>query len=241
MPTKGLQFAACTDDVHAAAVDAVLVVGEDVHEGLDEQAEDVIRADFERFEDVAERLGLAAAAGEVLDAEIDAVLEKLLHLREVDEMRDGQYDVAAACSGVRSLMALSALALLLGYISLSSNRLRALVFLSCFPLVFIGNVARIASIIFAAQLGGPAWGDRAHDWMGWGVFAIVLGGVWGVAALLRRDGLEHWIANAVEPTQISLNGSGNDLAHNEMHSTCGRPRSSPRSDRRPTRIRCSTR
>ena len=29
----------------------------------------------------------------------------------------------------------------------------------------------------AAQAGGPAWGDRAHEVMGYGVFVIVLGGV----------------------------------------------------------------
>ncbi len=97
-----------------------------------------------------------------------------------------QYDVAAACSGIRSLMALAALSLLLGYISLAFNRLRALVFLSCVPLVFLGNVARITAIILAAQWGGPAWGDRVHDIMGWGIFVIVLGGVYAFAAWLTR-------------------------------------------------------
>jgi EpsI family protein len=97
-----------------------------------------------------------------------------------------QYDVAAACSGVRSLTALAALSLLVGYLFFRTWRRRTLVFLLCFPLVYIGNVARIVAIIFAAQLGGPVWGDRAHAVMGWGVFAIVLGGVWlGVRALER--------------------------------------------------------
>jgi exosortase len=101
---------------------------------------------------------------------------------------DGRYnyDVAAACSGVRSLMALSALSLLIGYLNFHTWRRRAIVLLLCFPLVYVGNVARITAIIIAAQAGGPRWGDIAHDVMGWGIFVIVLGGVLGAANLMRR-------------------------------------------------------
>ena len=101
---------------------------------------------------------------------------------------DGRYsyDVAAACSGVRSLVALAALSLLVGYLNFRAWPRRALVFVLCFPLVYVGNVARISSIVFAAEWLGPAWGERAHEWMGFGVFAIVLGGVLaGVAAIER--------------------------------------------------------
>lgn len=101
---------------------------------------------------------------------------------------DGRYnyDVAAACSGVRSLMALAALSLLIGYVSFSSWRRRAVVFLLCFPLVYVGNVARITAIVIAAQVAGPAWGDRAHAVMGYAIFVIVLGGVLVAAKWLTR-------------------------------------------------------
>ena len=97
-----------------------------------------------------------------------------------------QYDVAAACSGVRSLMALAALSLLVGYLKFGSWWRRGLILALCFPLTYVGNVARIAAIIFAAQLGGQGWGERAHEVMGFGVFAIVLGGVLGAARALER-------------------------------------------------------
>ncbi|MFM8333950.1 MAG: exosortase/archaeosortase family protein, partial [Opitutaceae bacterium] len=96
------------------------------------------------------------------------------------------YDVAAACSGVRSLTALAALSLLAGYLRFRGLGRRALVFAACFPLVYLGNVARIVAIILAAQAGGHRWGDIAHSVMGYGVFAIVLGGVLGWASLLGR-------------------------------------------------------
>lgn len=97
-----------------------------------------------------------------------------------------QYDVAAACSGVRSLMALSALSLLIGYVNLRSNWRRAVVFGLCFPLTYLGNLARVLAIVVAAEWGGQAWGERMHDWMGFGVFVIVLGGVAAAARLLQR-------------------------------------------------------
>lgn len=101
---------------------------------------------------------------------------------------DGRYhyDVAAACSGVRSLTALVALSLLVGYLNFRSWPRRTLIVLLCLPLVYLGNVARITAIIFAAQIGGPKWGDRVHEIMGFGVFVIVLGGVLAAVALLQR-------------------------------------------------------
>jgi exosortase len=97
-----------------------------------------------------------------------------------------QYDVAAACSGVRSLMALLALSLLAGYLNFRTWWRRCALLVLCFPLIYLGNVARISSIIFVAQWRGQAWGERAHDVMGYGVFVIVLGGVLLAARLIER-------------------------------------------------------
>jgi EpsI family protein len=97
-----------------------------------------------------------------------------------------QYDVVAACSGVRSLMALAALSLFIGYLWFRPPWLRGAMLLLSFPLVYLGNVLRIASIVVAAQWGGQAWGDRVHDAMGFGVFIIVVVGVVAVAEAIAR-------------------------------------------------------
>ncbi len=120
----------------------------------------------------------------------------LAHALGIDVLRNGtqllapdgryQYDVVAACSGVRSLTALVALAALLGYLSFKTWTRRAVVLLLCVPLVYLGNVVRLAAIVFAAQLGGQGWGERAHDVMGFGVFAIVLGGLWLAVRAMGR-------------------------------------------------------
>jgi len=101
---------------------------------------------------------------------------------------DGRYnyDVAAACSGVRSLMAMLALSLLAGYLNLRAWWRRGAVLALALPAVLIGNIARIAAIIFAAQIGGQAWGNRAHAVMDYGIFAVVLCLVLAAVALLRR-------------------------------------------------------
>lgn len=101
---------------------------------------------------------------------------------------DGRYnyDVAAACSGVRSLTAMVALSLLAGYLNFRGPLRRGLALLLSVPLVYAGNVARIVAIVFAAQAGGPRWGNLAHEAMGYGVFVIVLGGVLVAIALIRR-------------------------------------------------------
>jgi len=96
------------------------------------------------------------------------------------------YDVAAACSGIRSLTAMTALSLLAGYINFGSWQRRVAVLLLCFPLVYVGNVARIVAIVVAARIGGPKWGDVAHEVMGYGIFAIVLSGVLLGIQLIRR-------------------------------------------------------
>jgi exosortase/archaeosortase family protein len=122
--------------------------------------------------------------------------EAIARIAGIDIVRNGtqlvapdgrfNYDVAAPCSGVRSLMALTALSVLVGYLNFRSWSRRAIVFALCFPLVYLGNVARIVAIVFAAQAGGPVWGDRAHVVMGYGVFAIVLAGLFAAVSAMQR-------------------------------------------------------
>ena len=112
------------------------------------------------------------------------------------------YDVAAACSGIRSLTAMAALSLLAGYLNFHTWWRRALILALCFPLVYIGNVSRILAIIFAAEAGGPKWGDIAHEVMGYGIFAIVLGGALGAVSLLRRWSPEADVPSEAEPATV---------------------------------------
>lgn len=124
------------------------------------------------------------------------VAYRLAHLAGLDVIRNGtqllspdgayQYDVAAACSGMRSLMALAALSFLVGYLNFRSWGARAAVGLLSFPYAFLGNVVRILAIIVAAAWKGQRAGAVVHAWSGFLVFIIVLGLVQATVWLLRR-------------------------------------------------------
>src|SRR5208337_3763291 len=145
--------------------------------------------------------------------------ERIAHVLGIGIIRSGtqllapdgryQYDVAAACSGVRSLMALGALSLFIGYLWLRPAWLRAAMLLLSVPLVYLGNVLRILSIVVAAQLGGQGWGDRVHGAMGIGVFVVVVAGVIAVAGAIARS-RPAW---APDPRPAGIPGSPGDRAH----------------------------
>ena len=147
--------------------------------------------------------------------------ERIAHMAGIGVVRNGtqlfgpdgryQYDVVAACSGIRSLVALMALSLFVGYLWFRPFWLRAAVFLLSFPLVYIGNVVRICSIIFAAQWRGQAWGDRVHDIMGFGVFIIVLGGVIGAAEVIARLRPEWTSDHAPHPSIATAGKPGGGM------------------------------
>lgn len=112
-----------------------------------------------------------------------------------------QYDVAAACSGMRSLMAMLALSAIMGYIGPRSWWRRSVVFLLAFPLTFVGNVVRISAIVFAGEWLGQGAGEMVHDWAGFIVFVIVLGGVQWASNTLEESGRSRTSADVETPQQ----------------------------------------
>jgi exosortase len=91
----------------------------------------------------------------------------------IDVLREGtqliaperrfQYEVAAACGGIRSLIALLGISTIYGFISFESQWRRLIVILSAFPLAVAGNVFRLVCIIIAAEAFGQETGTFVHD------------------------------------------------------------------------------
>src|SRR5205823_8250451 len=73
-----------------------------------------------------------------------------------------QYEVAAACSGIRSFTAIFALATIYGFIEFKRNWQRFTIIASAFPLAVIGNVVRLLTIIVAAETVGQPAGNYVH-------------------------------------------------------------------------------
>jgi exosortase/archaeosortase family protein len=74
-----------------------------------------------------------------------------------------QYDVAAACGGIRSLIVTVMLAIVFGFTVFKAAWKRLLLIALAVPLAVAGNVLRLLLIIIAAEWGGQSAGASVHD------------------------------------------------------------------------------
>ena len=74
-----------------------------------------------------------------------------------------QYEVAAACSGMRSLVAIFLLATVYGFVMFRSPGKRLLMMSLALPLSVLGNLVRMLCIVFAAEIGGQSAGNYVHE------------------------------------------------------------------------------
>lgn len=76
-------------------------------------------------------------------------------------------DIAAGCSGIRSLMALLMISAAWAYIAKMALWKKALLFFAAFPLAILGNALRVISIFVIAEYGNAKWAVTTwHDWSG---------------------------------------------------------------------------
>jgi exosortase len=84
-----------------------------------------------------------------------------------------QYEVAAACSGLRSLIATLAVAVIYAMVSFRSWWRRGVLIGSALPLAVFGNVVRMLTIVVAAEIGGQEWGSRIHEGGPMGIYSLL--------------------------------------------------------------------
>ena len=80
-----------------------------------------------------------------------------------DPLGTYQYDVAAACSGIRSLVAIFLFATVFGFVMVRSPLKRIFMMLLSAPFAILGNLLRMLLIIIAAVMGGQQWGNYVHE------------------------------------------------------------------------------
>ncbi len=124
----------------------------------------------------------------------------MLPLAGVPVLREGnviqlpamQLEVAEACSGIRSLLSLSTLAVIYGYFLEKSTARRVLLAVASVPIAVAANAARIFGTGLCVQYWDP---DKAmgffHEFSGWLMFLVSLGCLYLVhrstAMLWRRQ------------------------------------------------------
>ena len=120
-----------------------------------------------------------------------------VHLLSIDVAHDGsrllatdgsfQYDVAPACSGIRSLTALMILTTIVSFVALKGWWRKLVLIAAAPPVAIAGNVLRITSVLIAGQAFGQEAGSKVHDhaWiLTWGLALACMGGLYG---LLSRE------------------------------------------------------
>jgi exosortase len=85
------------------------------------------------------------------------------------------FDVAAPCSGLRSLIALTALTAVYAYLTQKTLVRKWILFLCSIPLAIIGNVARITTVALMAEAFGEKFAvGLYHDYSGYIVFSVAI-------------------------------------------------------------------
>jgi len=132
-------------------------------------------------------------------------------LLAIDVERDGtalinvsghyQYEVAAACSGMRSLLATLALSMIYAFVSFPTWWKRLVLVAAAIPLAVIGNLVRMLTIIIAAEIGGQSWGNTIHEGGPGGIYSL-LPYVPAFGGLLL---IGHWLRDRQpEPSSLTL-------------------------------------
>ncbi len=105
-----------------------------------------------------------------------------------------RFDVADPCSGIRSLLALTALTAIYAYIFQKTLLKKWILFLCAIPLAIIGNIGRITTIALVANsFGQDIAATLYHDWSGFVIFAVAVVFMLAIDALLKMNYREAYI------------------------------------------------
>lgn len=125
------------------------------------------------------------------------LVEMVAHLFGIDIIRQGTelmdpsgnygYDVAAACGGMRSLIAIFLLATVYAFGTFRSPGKRIFLMATALPFAVLGNMVRLLFIIVAAEMGGQSAGNYVHEGGPFGLISLLpyVPGIFGLLFLGR--------------------------------------------------------
>lgn len=119
---------------------------------------------------------LQLASSRLAAAALDGLGIVVLREGNVLYLRDSVLEVAGACSGIRSLMALTALAVAYGYFAEPRNWVRLFLLALVAPLTVATNALRVFVTGVMTQFAGPEWAEGSlHTSAGVLVFLLAAG------------------------------------------------------------------
>jgi exosortase len=122
-------------------------------------------------------------------------------IRDGTQLYDAQhtfaYDVAPACSGIRSLVALLALTIIFGFMNFKTPWKRALLIVMAIPLAVLGNVVRLCCTITVAELGGQSAGKAVETKLGFVTFLVAIGCIFLISRWLEEPAIKREPAGGI--------------------------------------------
>jgi exosortase len=111
------------------------------------------------------------------------LVEMVAHIIGIGIIREGtqlidpsgtfQYEVAAACAGMRSFIAVFLLATVYAFAVFRSPGRRLFLIALALPFAVLGNMLRLLAIIMAAEMGGQQWGNYVHEGGPFGIISLL--------------------------------------------------------------------
>lgn len=99
-----------------------------------------------------------------------------------------EFDVADPCSGLRSLLAMTALTAVYAYFTQKTFIKKWILFMASIPLAVIGNIARIVTVAIVAEaFGGKLALGIYHDYSGYILFTAAITAMVLIGGLLNLD------------------------------------------------------
>ncbi len=100
-----------------------------------------------------------------------------------------QYEIAAACSGIRSLTATFAIAIIYAFVMFKTGWRRLVMTAAAVPLAVAANVLRLTTIIVAAEAFGQKAGNFVHEnsWLSLMPYVPAIGGILLIGHWLREN------------------------------------------------------
>jgi exosortase len=103
------------------------------------------------------------------------------------------FDVAPECSGLHSLLAMTALTAVYAYLTQKTLLKKWLLFLLCIPIALIGNIVRITLVVLvAAGFGQKVAMGLWHDYSGYPIFLVGISLMLLFGSLLNVDYRKAW-------------------------------------------------
>lgn len=113
------------------------------------------------------------------------------------------YEVAAACSGIHSLVALLALATILGFVNHQAAWKRGVMMLIAVPLAVLQNVLRLCFTVMVAETCGQKGGKAVETDAGYITFMLAIVCAFLVSRWLERKGGELPAAGPAKPALVN--------------------------------------